>query len=75
MGTDGDDRGLVQDDAAIAHINKGIGSAQIDRQIAGKHATQFLEHGKRALGQTRGEKSAANSNNGAKLGQGESPGL
>jgi len=41
---------LVQDDAAFAHINKGIGSAQVDRQITGKHATQFLEHGRGTLG-------------------------
>ncbi|MCY1424184.1 hypothetical protein D9M71_399210 [compost metagenome] len=46
---DGDHRRFVQDDAALAHINEGIGSAQVDRQITGKHATQFFEHGKRTL--------------------------
>ncbi len=50
VAANGDHRRLVQDDAAIAHVNKGIGSAQVDRQIAGKHATQFLEHWRRALG-------------------------
>jgi hypothetical protein len=50
MGTDGDDRRLVQHDAAFADINQGIGSAQIDRKITGKHATQFFEHGIGTLG-------------------------
>ena len=36
---------FVEHNAALAHVNQGIGSTQVDRQIAGKHATQFLEHG------------------------------
>ncbi|MNZ71772.1 hypothetical protein D3C78_901380 [compost metagenome] len=50
MAADGDYRRFIQDDAALAHVNKGIGSAQVDRQITGKHATQFLEHGRGTLG-------------------------
>ncbi|MNE52873.1 hypothetical protein D3C80_1475660 [compost metagenome] len=50
MGTDGNNRGLIQDDTALTHVNKGVGSTQVDGQIAGKHATQFLEHGKVTLG-------------------------
>lgn len=51
MAANGDHGRFVQDDAALAHINKGIGSTQVDRQIAGKHATQFFEHGKETLGE------------------------
>src|SRR5690606_31984608 len=47
----GYDRGFVKHDAAFAHINQGIGCAQVDREIAGKHATQFLEHWTGTLGQ------------------------
>src|SRR3990167_3898252 len=36
---------FVEHNAALAHVNQGIGSTQVDRKIAGKHATQFLEHG------------------------------
>ena len=43
-------RWLIQDNTALAHVNKGVGSAQVDGKIAGKHATQFLEHGKGTLG-------------------------
>src|SRR5471032_4092 len=43
-------RWLIQDDTALAHVNKGVGSAQVNGKIAGKHATQFLEHGKGTLG-------------------------
>jgi hypothetical protein len=31
---DGDDRGLVEDDAAPAHIDEGVGRAEIDGHIA-----------------------------------------
>ena len=50
VGTDSDHGRLVQHNAAFANINQGIGSAQVNRQIAGKHATQFFEHGIRTLG-------------------------
>ncbi|MNO74949.1 hypothetical protein D3C76_659690 [compost metagenome] len=46
----GHNRWLIQDDTALAHVNKGVGSAQVNGKIAGKHATQFLEHGKGTLG-------------------------
>ncbi len=35
---DGDDRRLVQDDAAPLDVNQGIGRPQIDRHIGRKHA-------------------------------------
>ena len=70
--TDGDHRRLVENDTAIAHINKGIGSARsIDRSLENMPRS-FLNMGKGPWGK-RGEKSAANSNNGANLGQGTSP--
>ena len=50
MGPNGHNRWLIQDDTALAHVNKGVGSAQVNGKIAGKHATQFLEHGERTLG-------------------------
>ncbi|MCY1411172.1 hypothetical protein D9M71_265540 [compost metagenome] len=50
VGTNGHNRWLIQDDTALTHVNKGVGSAQVDGKIAGKHATQFLEHGKVTLG-------------------------
>jgi hypothetical protein len=73
LGADRDDdlaaaRGLVLDrnhrrfveyDALVAHVDEGVGGAQIDRQIAGEIAAQAFEHeggrpfewayGKRAL--------------------------
>jgi hypothetical protein len=69
VGPNGHNRGLIQDDTALAHVNKGVGSAQVDGKIAGKHATQFLEHGKGTLGNAW-VKSAANSNNDRDFGQG-----
>ncbi|GAB0077237.1 hypothetical protein TOC8171_26390 [Pseudomonas syringae] len=30
VSTNGNDRGFIQDDTALTHVNKGVGSAQVD---------------------------------------------
>ena len=40
----GDDRRLVQDDAAALDVNKGIRGSQIDRHIARQRAEKTAEH-------------------------------
>ena len=47
----GNHRRFVQHNATIADVNEGVGSAQVDGQITGKHATNFFEH---ALTRPRG---------------------
>ena len=37
---DGDDRRLVDDDALAARVDQRVGRAQVDGQVAGKHAEQ-----------------------------------
>src|SRR5690606_39793583 len=44
MGADGDNRGLIQHYATIADVDQCVGGSQVDGQIAGKHAANFLEH-------------------------------
>ena len=34
IGTDGHDRGFVKYNAAFAHVDKGVGGAQVDGQVA-----------------------------------------
>ncbi len=36
-------RGFVQDDALAAHVDQGVGRAQVDGQVVGEHAAQLLE--------------------------------
>jgi len=38
------DRGLIEHDAAAAHVDEGVGRAKVDRQIVGKQRTQKTEH-------------------------------
>jgi hypothetical protein len=33
---DGDDRGLVEHDALAAHVDQGVGGAEVDGEIGGK---------------------------------------
>jgi hypothetical protein len=42
---DGDDRGLVQDDALAAHVNQGVGGAKVDGEVGGEVPTEGGEHG------------------------------
>jgi hypothetical protein len=35
---DGDHRGFVEDDALAAHIDEGVGRAQVDRQVVGEQS-------------------------------------
>jgi len=37
-------RWLIQDNAFFFHVDQGIRSPQINRQIAGKQASQAFEH-------------------------------
>ena len=41
---DRDDRGLVEDDALAAHVDEGVGGAEVDREVVGEVAPEVLEH-------------------------------
>ena len=41
---DGNDRGLIQNDAFAAYINQGVCGSEVDREIVRKIATQKTEH-------------------------------
>ena len=41
---DGDDRRLVQDDAAALDVDQRVRRAEIDRHVGGEHAQQIAEH-------------------------------
>src|SRR5580698_8130326 len=43
----GDDRGFVEYDALVAHVDQGICSTQVDRQITGKVTAKTFEHEKK----------------------------
>ena len=41
---DGDDGGLVEDDALAAHVDQRVGSAEVDGQVRREVATKGSEH-------------------------------
>jgi hypothetical protein len=41
---DGNDRRLVQDDAAAFDIDEGVRRTQVDRHIRGEHSEKTSEH-------------------------------
>ena len=41
---DRDHRGLVQHDALAAHVDQGVGGAEVDREVAAEIAFEKLEH-------------------------------
>ena len=49
-----DHRRLVEHDALAAHVDQGVGRAQVDGQVVGEHAAELLEH--RGSGSVRGAK-------------------
>lgn len=50
------DRWLIQNDAAVAHINDGVGRAQVNGQVGGKVPTKSFKHDEilRGTAQTHG---------------------
>ena len=53
FGANGDHRGLVQHDALAAHVDQGVGGAEVDRQIVGEVGAQETEHRVLRLGSPR----------------------
>src|SRR6266850_1436417 len=45
MRGEGDNRGLVQDNALAPHVDERVGGAEVDGQVVGKVAAQESEHG------------------------------
>ena len=41
---DRDHRRLVQHDALVAHVDQGVGGAQVNRQVGGEVPTECSEH-------------------------------
>ena len=41
---DRDHRGLVEHDALVAHVDQGVGGAEVDRQVGGEMPTENFEH-------------------------------
>ena len=54
-----DDRGLIEHDAALAHVDQRVGGSKIDREVIGEITSKAFEHGV-FLGAKGGEKSCAN---------------
>ena len=44
-GLHGHNGGFAQDDAAVLHIDEGVGGTEIDADVTGEKAEDFAEHG------------------------------
>ena len=44
LDVDGDDGGLVEDDAAAAHVHQGVGGAEVDGHVTAEQGKAIVGH-------------------------------